>query len=142
MRKAFNTVAHNILVYKWHHYGKNKWNGVINGKFNQFLKLKLFDNEHKAFRNLERSQFLKHHVVMIESNLSWNDHVLNLAFKISKTIRIMARLRHSYQILSYVLNIYNSLIIHITLNLLLSQIWACNSIISAIKYSFYWYALL
>ena len=93
MRKAFNTVAHNILVYKWHHYGKNKWNGVINGKFNQFLKLKLFDNEHKAFRNLERSQFLKHHVVMIESNLSWNDHVAHLAFKRNKTIRIIARLR-------------------------------------------------
>ena len=33
-------------------------------------------------------------------------------------------------------------IIHITLNLLLSQFWACNSIISAIKYCFNWYALL
>lgn len=33
-------------------------------------------------------------------------------------------------------------IIHVTLNLLLSQFWAYNSIISAIKYYFSWYALL
>ena len=32
--------------------------------------------------------------VLTDSNLSWNDHAVNVALKISKTISIIARLRH------------------------------------------------
>ena len=60
----------------------------------------------KAFRNLQRKQFVKYLGVLIDSNLSWNDHVANVALKISKTIGIIARLRH-FLPTSVLLNIYN-----------------------------------
>ena len=63
-------------------------------KIQSVINLKVFDNEHKALRNLERKQFVKYLGVLIDSNLSWNDHVANVALKISKTIGIIARLRH------------------------------------------------
>ena len=78
-------------------------------KIQSLINLKVFDREHKAFRNLERKQFVKYLGVLIDSNLSWNNHVANVALKISKTIGIIARLRH-FLPLSVLLNIYNSLI--------------------------------
>ena len=45
-------------------------------KIQSVINLIVFDNEHKPFRNL-----------------SLNDHVANVALKISKTIGIIARLR-------------------------------------------------
>ena len=92
----------------------NKSNYVIFHPYNQrklqsVLDLKVFDNEYKAFRNLERKQFVKYLGVLIDSNLLWNDHVANVALKISKTIGIITRFRH-FLPTSVLLNIYNSLI--------------------------------
>ena len=55
------------------------------------INLKVFDNEHKAFRNLERKQFVKYLGVLIDSYLSWNDHVAYVALKVSKTIGIITK---------------------------------------------------
>ena len=54
----------------------NKSNYVIFHPYNQrkiqsVIDLKVFDNDHKAFRNLERKQFIKYLGVLIEGNLSW-----------------------------------------------------------------------
>ena len=62
-------------------------------KIQSVINLKVFDNEHEPFRNLERKQFVKYLGVLIDSNLSWNDHKANVALKVSKTIGIIARLR-------------------------------------------------
>lgn len=78
-------------------------------KIQSVITLKVFDNEHKAYRDLERKQFVKYLGVLKDSNFSWNDHVANVALKISKTIGIIARLRH-FLPTSVLLNIYNSLI--------------------------------
>ena len=73
------------------------------------INLKVFDNEHKAFRNLERKLIMCKISWCLDRQLhylSWNDHVANVALKISKTIGIIARLRH-FLPTSVVLNIYN-----------------------------------
>ena len=49
------------------------------GKIQSVINLKVRNNEHKGFRNLERKQFVKYLCVFIDSNLSWNDHVANVA---------------------------------------------------------------
>ena len=73
------------------------------------INLKVFHNEHKAFRNLERKQFVKFLGVLMDSNLLWSDHVSNVALKVSKTIGIIAKLRHVLPT-SVFLNIFNSFI--------------------------------
>ena len=60
-------------------------------KIQSVINLKVFDNEHKAFRNLERKQFVKYLGVLIDSYLSWNDHVAYVALKVSKTIGIITK---------------------------------------------------
>ena len=45
----------------------------------------------------------------MDSNLLWSDHVSNVALKISKTIGIIAKLRHVLPT-SVFLNIFNSFI--------------------------------
>ena len=61
------------------------------------INLEVFDNEHKAFRNLERKQIMCKISWCLDRQyrnyLSWNEHVANVALKISKTIGIIARLR-------------------------------------------------
>ena len=79
-------------------------------KIQSIINLKVFDNEHKALRNLERKLlFVKYLSILIDSNLPWNDHVANVVLKISKTIGIIARVRH-FLPTSVLLNIYNSLV--------------------------------
>ena len=60
---TLNAKKSNYVIF--HPYNQGKIQSVIN--------LKVFDNEHKAFRNLERKQFVKYLGVLIEGNLSWND---------------------------------------------------------------------
>jgi len=42
-------------------------------KIQSVITLKVFDNEQKAFRDLERKQFVKFLGVLKDSNFSWND---------------------------------------------------------------------
>ena len=42
-------------------------------KIQSVITLKVFDNEQKAFRDLERKQFVKFLSVLKDSNFSWND---------------------------------------------------------------------
>ena len=73
------------------------------------INLKVFDNEHKTFKNLERKNFVKYLGVLIDNNLSWKHHIDYIALKISKTIGIISRLRHFIPT-SILLDIYRSLI--------------------------------
>ena len=73
------------------------------------INLEVFDNEHKTFKNLERTNFVKYFGVLIDNNLSWKHHIDYIALKISKTIGIISRLRH-FILTSILLDIYRSLI--------------------------------
>ena len=73
------------------------------------IHLKVFDNENKLMKKLERKSFVKYLGVMIDNNLSWKFHVDYIALKISKTIGIISRLRH-FVPTSILLNIYRSFI--------------------------------
>ena len=73
------------------------------------INLRIFDNEHKVFKYLERKNFVKYLGVLIDNNLSWKYHIDFIALKISKTIGIISRLRHFIPT-SILLNIYRSLI--------------------------------
>ena len=73
------------------------------------MNLKVFDNEHKTLKNLERKNFVKYLGVLIDNNLSWKHHIDYIALKISKTIGIISRLRHFIPT-SILLDIYRSLI--------------------------------
>ena len=75
------------------------------------INLKVFDNEHKTLKNLERKNFVKYLGVLIDNNLSWKHHIDCIALKISKTIAIISRLRHLPT--SILLDIYRSLYFHI-----------------------------
>ena len=68
-------------------------------KIQSVINLKLFGNEHKTSRNLDRKQFIKYLGVLIDSNLSKY---------MSKTIGIIARLRCVLPT-SVLLDIYNFL---------------------------------
>ena len=82
---------------------------TLRKKVQLVMNVKVFDNEHQAFRNLERKQHVKCLGVLIESNLSWNGHAANVTLKISKTIGIIARLRN-FLPTSVLLSIYSFLI--------------------------------
>ena len=70
-----------ILLNKVHHYG------VRGIKMAGFLHIYwVVNKEHKMVLKI----FLKE----INENLSWKNHIVHLASKISKTIGIIARLRH------------------------------------------------
>ena len=57
-------------------------------KIQSVINLRVFDNEHQVFRNLERKQFVKYLGVLIDGYLSWNVHVANVALKLSKTFSL------------------------------------------------------
>ena len=54
----------------------------------------MFDNNTNDFTEIESTEFVKYLGVIIDSNLTWKYHIDNIAYKISKTIGIIARLRH------------------------------------------------
>ena len=54
----------------------------------------MFDCQANTYISLERKNYFKHLGVLIDETLSWKYHIVHLASKISKTIGIIARLRH------------------------------------------------
>ena len=90
-----------------------KSNYVIFGPYQKKLnfdpKVNVFDNESNKKVTLERKDFIKYLGPLIDENLSWKTHIHSVANKISKTIGLIARLRHIVPTCT-LLNIYQSLI--------------------------------
>ena len=72
--------------------------------------IKLFDNNSQRLVALECKTYVKYLGVLIDQHLSWKHHIDHIALTISKTVGIIARLRHCvpFSILS---NLYRSLIL-------------------------------
>ena len=59
---------------------------------------------------LEYKDYVKYLGVLIDYNLSWKNHIEYITLKISKTVGLVAKLRH-YVPLRTLLDIYQSLIV-------------------------------
>ena len=107
-----------MLVCEWLNSNKltlnlSKTNYVIfrpyQKKQSYQVSLKVFDNNTNDFIEIESKEFVKYLGVIIDSNLTWKYHIDNIAYKISKAIGIIARLRH-FVPLSTLNSIYRCLI--------------------------------
>ena len=76
---------------------------------NYIPNLKIFDHNSQQYIALEHKIYIKYLGILIDSHLTWNNHVDYITLKVSKTVGIISRLRHfvPYQTL---LNIYRSLV--------------------------------
>ena len=63
-------------------------------KLNYDPQVYVFDNESNKKDTLERKNFIKYLGLLIGESLSWKAHIHSVANKISKTIGLIARLRH------------------------------------------------
>ena len=71
--------------------------------------INLFDSNSKQFIALEKKDYVKYLGILIDCNLSWKYDINYIALKISKTVGIIAKLRH-YVPFHTLMNIYRSLI--------------------------------
>ena len=69
----------------------------------------MYENSANGFCSLERKNFVKFLGILIDCNLKWKHHIDFISLKISKTIGILARLRHPVPT-ETLLTIYPSLI--------------------------------
>ena len=95
---TLNTKKSNYVIF--HPYQK---------KINYEAQLKLFDPNTNSVAYLEQQDYVKYLGILIDKNLSWKYHIDYVASKISRTIGIIARLRHFIP-LSTLLTIYRSLV--------------------------------
>ena len=68
------------------------------------------DSVTNTYANLEMKDYVKYLGLMIDSNLSWKYHIESICHKISKSIGIIAKIRH-YVPRRVLLSVYNSLIV-------------------------------
>ena len=71
--------------------------------------IKAYDPAINALSTLEKKDFVKYLGVLIDYELSWKNHINLICLKISRTVGILAKLRHSIP-LRPLLNIYQALI--------------------------------
>ena len=95
---TLNTKKSNYVIF--HSYQK---------KVNYQVQIKLFDPHTNSVAHLEQQDYVKYFGILIDKNLSWKYHIDYVASKISRTIGIIARLRHFIP-LSTLLTIYRSLV--------------------------------
>ena len=100
-------------------------------KLNYQPQIHIFDNENNKKVSLERKNFIKYLGLLIEENLSWKTHINSAATKISKTIGLIARLRHIVPTYT-LLNIYQSLIVPYITYGLISWGNACKTFLDQI----------
>ena len=70
----------------------------------------MIDNCTQIPTTLECKDHVKYFGVLLVSNLSWKFHIDNVALKVSRTVGVLARLRH-FVPRPTLLNIYQSLIL-------------------------------
>ena len=73
-------------------------------------RIRILDFVTNIYANLEMKDYLKYLGLMIDSNLSWKCHIESIGHKISKSIGIIAKIRH-YVPRRVLLSVYNSLIV-------------------------------
>ena len=71
--------------------------------------INVFDNDRISYSPLECKDYVKYLGILIDKNLNWKAHIDLVALRISKTIGIIAKLRH-YVPLSIIVKLYQSLI--------------------------------
>ena len=71
--------------------------------------MNVLDHKSGTYISLEQKSYVKYLGVLLDCNLSWNSHIDHIAMKISKTVGIIARLRH-FVPTHTLLNIYSALI--------------------------------
>ena len=96
---SLNLKKSNFVIF--HQYQK---------RINYQVNLKIFDHNTNSFFSLECKDYIKYLGVLIDSNLTWKYHISHVASKVSKTIGIIARLRHFIP-MSALLHIYRSLVL-------------------------------
>ena len=79
-------------------------------KIRYLPQISIFDNEKNRRVTLEHKSYIKYLGVLIDENLSWKNHLDCVITKISKTIGMIAKLRH-FVPSSVLTNIYKSLIL-------------------------------
>ena len=57
-------------------------------------KIRLFDNEKMEYATLESKEYIKYLGILIDKNLTWKHHIDTVSLKISKTVGLLAKLRH------------------------------------------------
>ena len=92
-----------LKVYDWLNANKltlniKKSNFVIfhlpQKKLNYQINIKIFEKKDNKYISLERKEYVKYLGILLDADLSWKDHISYVASKISKTIVVIARLRH------------------------------------------------
>ena len=79
-------------------------------KVNREISIKMYDTSANRYCSVERKDFVKFLGILIDCNLKWKHHIDFVSLKISKTIGILARLRH-FVPTETLLMIYRSLIL-------------------------------
>ena len=79
-------------------------------KLNYSVNIEMIDNYTQIPTTLQCEDHVKYLGVLLDSNLSWKFQINNVALKISRTVGVVARLRH-FVPLTTLLNIYQSLIL-------------------------------
>ena len=82
-RLTLNAKKSNFVIF--HPYQKKLDRNVI---------LKIFDIETNDFVLLDQKTYIKYLGILIDSNLTWKYHISYITSRISKTIGVIARLRH------------------------------------------------
>ena len=97
-RLTLNAKKSNFVIF--HPYQKKLDRDVI---------LKIFDIVTNDFVLLDQKTYIKYLGILINSNLTWKYHISYITSKISKTIGVIARLRH-FVPTSTLLTLYRSLL--------------------------------
>ena len=79
-------------------------------KIDSQIHLRMSDYNTNSCISLEEKEYVKYLGVLIDSNLTWKYHIRHITFKISKSIGIIAGLRH-FVPKSTLLHIYQSLVL-------------------------------
>ena len=79
-------------------------------KLNYSVNIEMIDNCTQIPTTLQCKDHVKYLGVLLDSNLSWKFHIDNVALKVSRTVGVVARLRH-FVPRTTLLNIYQSLIL-------------------------------
>ena len=96
---TLNTKKSNLVIFR----PKQK-------KIRYLPQISIFDSEKNRRVTLEHKSYIKYLGVLIDENLSWKNHLDCVITKISKTIGMIAKLRH-FVPSSVLTNIYKSLIL-------------------------------
>ena len=96
---TLNTKKNNFVIF--HPYQKS---------VDYLPQLKIFDTDTNQYVSLEMKNYVKYLGILIDKNLSWKIHIDNVATKLSKTVGLIAKLRH-FVPQHTLLNIYRALIL-------------------------------